>query len=206
MPYCTPSKAIGLAAALMLSGAPAHIAFAEPVQLAQAERSRGGERGGGPPLGRGPSMDRGAPQMRAPAAPQMERGPSAERGPRFDRGPAVDRPQRLERSQRMERFDSAPAMRQDRVLERRGDVQLDRRVYDRRIYDRNLRYGRRHVTTHHRYNYNYRHRYPFVYLGGPRVIVRGFGPGWCRGLHRGYHWAPRIGWHYGRHFGLYRCW
>jgi hypothetical protein len=37
------------------------------------------------------------------------------------------------------------------------------------------------------------------------VIVRNYGPGWCRGLHRGYHWAPRIGWHRGTHRGLFRC-
>lgn len=42
----------------------------------------------------------------------------------------------------------------------------------------------------------------FVFLGGPRIIVR---PGWCRGLHRGYHRAPGLGWHRGTHRGLYRC-
>ena len=50
-----------------------------------------------------------------------------------------------------------------------------------------------------------RHLPGFVFLGGPRVIVRGYGPGWCRGLHRGRHWAPRIGWHAGTHRGLFRC-
>ena len=37
------------------------------------------------------------------------------------------------------------------------------------------------------------------------IIVRGYGPGWCRGLHRGRHWAPGIGFHAGRHYGLFRC-
>jgi uncharacterized low-complexity protein len=41
----------------------------------------------------------------------------------------------------------------------------------------------------------------FVILG-PRHHYR---PGWCRGLHRGKHWAPGIGWHAGRHVGLFRC-
>jgi hypothetical protein len=41
----------------------------------------------------------------------------------------------------------------------------------------------------------------FVILG-PR---RHYRPGWCRGLHRGFHWAPGIGRHAGRHFGLFRC-
>ena len=41
----------------------------------------------------------------------------------------------------------------------------------------------------------------FVILG-PRHHYR---PGWCRGLHRGKHWAPGMGWHAGRHVGLFRC-
>jgi hypothetical protein len=44
----------------------------------------------------------------------------------------------------------------------------------------------------------------FVILG-PRVVYRSYGPGWCRGLHRGRHWDRRIGWHAGRHFGPFRC-
>jgi hypothetical protein len=44
----------------------------------------------------------------------------------------------------------------------------------------------------------------FVVLG-PRVVYRAYGSGWCRGLHRGRHWVPRIGWHAGRHFGAFRC-
>ena len=71
-------------------------------------------------------------------------------------------------------------------------------AYDRRSAEVYQRFGR------HRPEYRY--RYPFVYLGGPRIVVGGYGPGWCRGLHRGYHWAPRVGWHYGAHRGLYRCW
>lgn len=45
----------------------------------------------------------------------------------------------------------------------------------------------------------------FVFLGGPRIVVQGYGGGWCRGLHRGYHRAPGLGWHRGTHRGLYRC-
>jgi hypothetical protein len=41
----------------------------------------------------------------------------------------------------------------------------------------------------------------FVILG-PRHHYR---PGWCRGLHRGKHYAPGQGWHAGRHVGLFRC-
>ena len=41
----------------------------------------------------------------------------------------------------------------------------------------------------------------FVVIG-PRHHYR---PGWCRGLHRGKHWAPGAGWHAGRHVGLFRC-
>jgi hypothetical protein len=45
---------------------------------------------------------------------------------------------------------------------------------------------------------------PFVVLG-PRVTYASYGSGWCRGLHRGRHWAPRIGWHAGQHVGPVRC-
>lgn len=45
---------------------------------------------------------------------------------------------------------------------------------------------------------------PLVVLG-PRVVYRSYGSGWCRALHRGRHWAPRIGWHSGRHVGRVRC-
>ena len=44
----------------------------------------------------------------------------------------------------------------------------------------------------------------FVVLG-PRVVYRSYGSGWCRALHNGRHWAPRIGWHRGRHVGAVRC-
>jgi hypothetical protein len=44
----------------------------------------------------------------------------------------------------------------------------------------------------------------FVVLG-PRVVYRSYGSGWCRALHSGRHWAPRIGWHRGRHVGAVRC-
>jgi hypothetical protein len=44
----------------------------------------------------------------------------------------------------------------------------------------------------------------FVVLG-PRAVYRSYGSGWCRALHSGRHWAPRIGWHRGRHVGAVRC-
>lgn len=44
----------------------------------------------------------------------------------------------------------------------------------------------------------------FVVLG-PRVVYRSYGSGWCRALHSGRHFAPRIGWHRGRHVGAVRC-
>ena len=45
---------------------------------------------------------------------------------------------------------------------------------------------------------------PFVVMG-PRVVYRSYGAGWCRGLHRGHHTAPGIGWHAGTHVGPVRC-
>lgn len=41
----------------------------------------------------------------------------------------------------------------------------------------------------------------FVVLGERRH----YRPGWCRGLHRGHHWAPNQGEHAGKHVGLFRC-
>jgi uncharacterized membrane protein YhiD involved in acid resistance len=45
---------------------------------------------------------------------------------------------------------------------------------------------------------------PFVVLG-PSVAYASYGSGWCRGLHRGRHWAPGIGWHAGQHVGRVKC-
>jgi hypothetical protein len=78
---------------------------------------------------------------------------------------------------------------------------------------------RRTVVRHRGNDRNYYHRgndrhyyghsrssstVSFVVLG-PRVVYRSYGSGWCRALHNGRHWAPRIGWHRGRHVGAVRC-
>ncbi|MFN3889840.1 MAG: hypothetical protein ACK4MV_05525 [Beijerinckiaceae bacterium] len=187
------SGTMTLAAALIggaaVVSAPA-LAATEPFKVAQAERNdrgdRGGDRGGrgggemrGDRGGRGGEMR--SPQMRGGAEMRGQRGGEM----RMDRAPRsnVQRPDRQR-------------------TETRRDVRRDDRRDDRR-YDRRDR--RETYQRFHRHRPEYRTRYPFVYLGGPRVIVREYGPGWCRGLHRGYHWAPRIGWHYGTHHGLYRC-
>ena len=159
----TTAKAIGLAFALIISGATTSTVLAQ-------HHHRGG--GGGPPAGRGIQMN----------APRMNVGPTFQRGPSFNRGPAM---------MTQQRFTRAPALVQNPI-------------YQRRVYDRGYRYNRYHRGSIYSYGYGYRS--PFIYLGGPRIIVRGYGPGWCRGLHRGSHWAPRIGRHWGRHYGLYRCW
>lgn len=76
--------------------------------------------------------------------------------------------------------------------------------------------GNRHavrVSARHRHHKHRRHVYwrsrssnwgVFVLIG-PTVAYDGYGGGWCRALHSGRHWAPRIGWHGGRHVGLVRC-
>ncbi len=72
-----------------------------------------------------------------------------------------------------------------------------RRVVVRRDRDRGdyrWRSGRSYATS----------SVAFVVLG-PRVVYRSYGSGWCRALHSGRHWAPRIGWHRGRHVGAVRC-
>ena len=85
-------------------------------------------------------------------------------------------------------------MERERTVIRR-EAAPERRVIERRVYRDDRRYRLRPGYWE-----------SFVFLGGPRVIVRGYGPGWCRGLHRGWHRAPGIGWHGGTHRGLYRCW
>ncbi|HET7680612.1 MAG TPA: hypothetical protein VFK79_10815 [Xanthobacteraceae bacterium] len=40
---------------------------------------------------------------------------------------------------------------------------------------------------------------------GPRAVYASYGSGWCRALHSGRHWAPRVGNHRGRHVGAVRC-
>ncbi len=143
---------------------------------------------------------------------QVERGERGDRGDRGDRRPRGERGggergggARIDGGARTEGGRSGGAMVQERVIRRDGGaVQFDRRT----IVRRDMAPDRR-VYPGERYDRRYRVRpgygAPFVYLGGPRVIVRGYGPGWCRGLHRGWHQAPRIGWHGGQHFGLYRC-
>ena len=95
-------------------------------------------------------------------------------------------------------------------MEQGRRIQPDMRMEERRSVTRQRDFNRREMyrTDDRRRDYGrYRDRNvsSFVFLGGPRLVVRGYGPGWCRGLHRGYHWAPRIGWHRGTHRGLFRC-
>lgn len=188
------SSVSALAALFLGSTALATIpAFAAPggVEIAQAEPERrgGGDRGGEDRGPRGGDRgDRGGEPRteRAPrddAAPRQERAPrsSQERAPRS----SLERESRAERDRTITRRDAAPERRDDRRDDRR--YSRDRRDDDRRY---RMRPG---------------YRPDFMFMGGPRVVVRGYGPNWCRGLHRGYHFAPRIGWHAANHRGLFRC-
>jgi len=153
-------------------------AAAEPIRLAQSEKPDRPQRG-----------DRGG---------RPERG----EGVRMDRGTRMDSGVRLERraptADRAVRSAVAPERRavERRTMERRT---MERRGMESRV-PRTVRPDQRRSRPQPGY------RESFVFLGGPRVVVRGYGPGWCRGLHRGWHTAPRIGWHGGTHRGLYRCW
>jgi hypothetical protein len=78
---------------------------------------------------------------------------------------------------------------------------------NRTYSDRNRNYsGRNHNTYRSRTVVHSRQSssVAFVVLG-PRAVYRSYGSGWCRALHSGRHWAPRIGWHRGRHVGAVRC-
>jgi hypothetical protein len=188
------SSAMAIAAALIggatLVSAPAFSA-SEPLVVAQADIERRGERGGGMRRG-GAEMpvDRGRGGETRGRGPEMRSPQIRERGEVRD----VQRNEmRVQRGARDEAQRSQPRVERQRVEQRR-DFRRDDRRWDRRQDRRDdQRWNRRDV------------RVPFLYLGGPRIVVRGYGPGWCRGLHRGYHWAPRIGWHSGTHRHLYRC-
>lgn len=88
----------------------------------------------------------------------------------------------------------------------RGSVTLDRR--NRGDFRGGVTVGRSERFDGRRFdrgdNWRYRHRIrpAFAFVSGPRVFVR---PGWCRGLHRGWHFAPGVGEHAGTHRGLFRC-
>jgi hypothetical protein len=91
----------------------------------------------------------------------------------------------------------------------RGDRDRDRSRITIRDRDRDRdRITLRHRDRDHdRWRWRSRHSFAavsFVILG-PSVVYRSYGSGWCRALHRGQHWAPRIGWHSGRHVGAVRC-
>lgn len=174
--------------------------------VAQEDRGGGARPGGPPPTRPVAAEDRGGgmqqQQMQRPEGRgrmrDMDRG--AERGMdrgvdrRMDRGVTRETTRDMDRSQRMERRETMT--QQPQRFERRGmstrtQTYETRRAYRDRGYDR--------------YRSRDRGASGFVFLGGPRIVVRGYGPGWCRGLHRGRHSAPRLGWHGGTHRGLYRC-
>lgn len=179
------SGTMTLAAALIggtaLVSAPT-LSASEPFQLAQMQRDdSGAERGGGEARGgeRG-NRGGGGGEMRG----------SQQRGGEMRGGQARGGDSRINRAPReqIQRSERAPRSNIDRSsrmrVEQRRKIRRDDRRWDRR---------------------EVRGRAPFVYLGGSRIVVREYGPGWCRGLHRGYHRAPRVGWHNATHRGLYRC-
>ncbi len=156
---------------------------------AQPSPGGGGMRGGGEMRGGGAM--RGGGEIRGGGMMQQRQArPDAgmQRGPRM----GGDTP-RMQRQPGMQR----QMMRGDRSGMAQRQMQRGDRNWNRG--DRNWR----------RDNWRNRNNWrgpaaasAFVFLGGPRIIVR---PGWCRGLHRGYHRAPGLGWHRGTHRGLYRC-
>ena len=194
------SGTMTLAAALIggtaLVSAPA-LSASEPFQLAQMQRDdsgaeRGG-RGGGEARGakrggRGGGEARGAERGNRGGGGGEMRG-SQQRGGEMRGGQARGGDSRINRAPReqIQRSERAPRSNIDRSsrmrVEQRREIRRDDRRWDRR---------------------EVRGRAPFVYLGGSRIVVREYGPGWCRGLHRGYHRAPRVGWHNATHRGLYR--
>jgi hypothetical protein len=132
-----------------------------------------------------PQVDRQAPAPAAPSVQTQTTGPQA--APMQRSAPDATVTQ--------ERTRSAPSATQDRrgssrsVTSDRSDRGWDGNRSDRRWND-------------NRRGYRDSVRPAFAFISGPRIIVR---PGWCRGLHRGWHSAPGMGQHAGTHRGLFRC-
>ena len=198
--------------------------------MTQAQEERPGqrnepreERGGGAPQREAPRAPPAQPAQPAPA-PRSER-PVERAAPPAQ--PSAPRPSAVERRDerptiREERRQVAPVQQRERAtapVQQREQrvITRERETAPRATIRRNERrdytvprYEQREVTrTRPSVRYRERDRTRaepgFVFLGGPRIIVRSYGYGWCRGLHRGRHWAPRIGWHTATHRGLFRC-
>lgn len=139
----------------------------------------------------------------ATAAPNMASAQSgiqlaqADSGRREAQKPSSSRENRAQRAPRQAVRQDRPRATSTRTTTTRTIVRTDR-PRERQV-SRSDRRDRSRVVIRSRTTY-----VPFVVLG-PRVVYRSYGAGWCRGLHRGRHWAPRIGWHAGTHVGPVRC-
>lgn len=171
--------------------------------MAQGWNEQGRQRG---PAAQAPTQ---APAAAPPAA--APRGDMGGRrtapAQRFDRGAVQGQPQ-VQTTQQPRWSRERPAtQRQFRTEQRWTGAPRERFRSGTTYRTQPYVYGGRNTVGSRHWRYRDRSAgRAFMFLGGPRIIVRGYGPGWCRGLHRGYHRAPGIGWHAGRHYGLYRCW
>ncbi len=178
---------------------------------AQSEKKDGGAP---PPTQQQPAVGpvpRGAPPA-AQGGGMVQRG-NAERMPRSDRGgagmqqrqprarPEAARP-RMQQQPSSRAQSRTPRLRNQPAQSRHNLRKVPRKA---RPAQRNMRKDQRGLRNSRRGVRSHAERPTFMFLGGNRIVVRQYGPGWCRGLHRGYHRAPRIGWHSRNHRGLYRC-
>jgi hypothetical protein len=202
-------SALAVAAVLAFWPAPSQAQAQEPGQgqgQGQGQERRGGGEGrGGEGRSGGGGGQRGpAPQASPQAAPQA--APQARPAAQEQRAPQQERVAPQERTQERaveQQRQIAPARREG--VQRQQTYTQSPQRYERR---QEMDSGSRRVYRDGGYDrYRSRDRYAsgFVFLGGPRVVVRGYGSGWCRGLHRGRHSAPGIGRHGGTHRGLFRC-
>jgi hypothetical protein len=131
------------------------------------------------------------------ATPTVADARDRDRGVRADRGG-----DRIARADRNRGRDVRRHVNRSRDVRRHVSRDRDRHVTRRHV----TRHAHRHHRHHHRDRFVVRSTayLPFVVLGSP-VVYRAYGPGYCRALHRGRHWAPGIGWHSGRHVGRVRC-
>jgi hypothetical protein len=169
---------LGLALAVLLSS------------TAFAQQDGAGSRPQSPP-----QMEKQAPASAAPSTqtqtPSPQTAPTVQRsGPDTTRSTTTQSPDSTVTQQRG--GSSTTTVTQ----ERRGPSRSYTNDRSDRRWDSDRRSGGSRVVIRDRV------RPAFAFISGPRIIVR---PGWCRGLHRGWHSAPGLGPHAGTHRGLFRC-
>lgn len=96
-------------------------------------------------------------------------------------------------------------VKKSQSAKKHGKRATSKRHVNRQHAVRSSARGKRHHYRKHVYWRSRPSNSGIFVLIGPSSAYGAYGTGWCRALHSGRHWAPRIGWHGGRHVGAVRC-